>query len=430
MLPGIAGDVNPDLPATSFGLSAGSALGTLWRKLSPDSVPDHHPMSEPIVSSADRRLGSGWVSGALSVVLASIGLLAVACFHFPSYLTIPEVRSYYPLPIVRAALHVVLVLAFLLGLLSIMLRQNKTLGVLGIGVVLAAALLGGSRVQLDGELKDDYYLGLDYALLILIVYSFVFIPLEKLFGRLEQSVFRYGWQIDLTYFFISTLLVQITTYLTVQPAFVLFDWAVNPAAQGWVRSQPGWLQFLEIMFLADLVQYWVHRLFHVIPWLWRFHAIHHSASVMDWMAGNRLHIVDLAATRSLIFVPAYILGFSDLPLFLYIVFVAVESVFIHSNLNFRFGWLRYVIATPQFHHWHHGCEAEAIDKNFAVHFPVLDMLFGTFHLPEDRWPAEYGVRNNDVPENYFSQWLYPFRRRQSPTSANPTATGSSDLESH
>lgn len=51
----------------------------------------------------------------------------------------------------------------------------------------------------------------------------------------------------------------------------------------------------------------------------------------------------------------------------YIVFVSLHSVFIHANLGFRFGWLRYVFATPQFHHWHHGAEPEAIDKNFAVH---------------------------------------------------------------
>ena len=73
-----------------------------------------------------------------------------------------------------------------------------------------------------------------------------------------------------------------------------------------------WLQFLEIMLLADLVQYWVHRMFHQIPWLWKFHAVHHSAEVMDWMAGNRLHLVDLALTRSLIYIPSFILGFDDL----------------------------------------------------------------------------------------------------------------------
>src|SRR5262249_38277327 len=162
--------------------------------------------------------------------------------------------------------------------------------------------------------------------------------------------------------FVSTLLVQLTTYLTLQPAVVLFGWAANPAVQGFVQSQPYWMQYFEIMFFADFVQYWVHRLFHEISWLWKFHAVHHSAKVMDWMAGNRLHFSDAALARSVFFVPAFVLAYSEPPMIVYIVFVALHSVFIHANLRFEFGWWRYLFATPQFHHWHHGMETEAIDK--------------------------------------------------------------------
>ncbi|MBU6238595.1 MAG: sterol desaturase family protein [Planctomycetes bacterium] len=357
-----------------------------------------------------KEFGKGWISGTASVSLAVIGLMAVFCFHFPSYLTIPDVRAFYPVPWIRLALHLVLVSAFLLGLTSVMLRHNKTLGMVGMGIVAIAALLGGSRVEIDESLQDDFYLGLDYALLILIVYSLIFIPMEKLFGRLKQSVFRDGWRLDATYFFISTMLVQLTTYLTLKPAFVLFSWAQFPAVQEVVRSQPSLLQFFEIMLLADLVQYWVHRLFHQIPWLWKFHAVHHSAEVMDWMAGNRLHLVDLALTRGLIYIPSFILGFDEFPMYAYIVFVSLHSVFIHANLGFHLGWWRYIFATPQFHHWHHGAEEEAIDKNFAVHFPVLDMIFGTFFMPGKRWPKSYGVHNETVPRSFLKQLFYPFTR--------------------
>ncbi len=360
----------------------------------------------------DRKLGTGWISGTASVSLATIGLCAVFCFHFPSYLTIPEAREYYPIAWVRGLLHIILVSGFLLGLTSVMLRHSKILGMSGMGIVGLAALLGGSRVQLDTDLKSDWYLGLDYALLILIVYSLIFIPLEKLFGRLPQSVFRKGWRLDATYFFVSTMLVQLTTYLTLKPAVVLFGWADFPALHNFIRSQPGWLQFLEIMLLADLVQYWVHRMFHQVPWLWRFHAIHHSAEVMDWMAGNRLHIVDLALTRSLIYIPSFALGFDEMPMYAYIVFVSLHSVLIHANLGVKLGWWRFLFATPQFHHWHHGAEPEAIDKNFAVHVPLLDLLFGTFYLPGDRWPQSYGVFGEKVPDRFLSQLVYPFRRPQ------------------
>ena len=355
-----------------------------------------------------RHVGSGWITGTLSVVLAAVGLFSVLCFRYPSLLTLPEAREFYPLTVVRALLHVILVSAFLCGFVSVMLRNSKTLGLIGMGLVVVAAFLGGSRVQVGEHVDSPVYFGLDYVLIILILYSIIFIPLEKLFGRLQQQVFRYGWRVDLAYFFISTLLVQLTTYLTLRPAVGLFTWAIHPDVQSWISSQPYIIQFLEIMFLADLVQYWVHRAFHEVPWLWKFHAVHHSAKVMDWMAGNRIHIVELALTRSLIYIPAFVLGFSQGAMLAYIVFVAVHAVFIHANLGFKFGRWSQIFVTPRFHHWHHGKEAEAININYAIHFPVLDMLFGTYHLPDERWPKEYGVKNDDVPESYLKQWIYPF----------------------
>lgn len=359
-----------------------------------------------------RHFGSGWISGTLSVVLGTAGLLGVLCFHFPELLTVPDARAKYPLPVVRAVLHVVLVAGFLFGFASVMLRQNKTLGLAGMGLVLTAALLGGSRVEIGEVPGSSYYLGVDYFVLTLLLWSAAFVPLEKVFGRLDQGVFRKGWRVDLTYYFVGSLIVQLTTWLTLKPAMVLFDWAAHPGVQARIRSQPVWLQFLEVVVLADVVQYWVHRLFHVVPWLWKFHAVHHSTEVLDWMSGSRQHFVDLVVSRSAMYVPAYVLGFSDPAMFAYILFVAVDATFIHANLRFGFGPLRWLIATPQFHHWHHAVEREAIDKNFAVHLPVLDRLFGTYYMPGDRWPSGYGVHPNDVPPGYLAQWLYPFRRRK------------------
>jgi hypothetical protein len=90
---------------------------------------------------------------------------------------------------------------------------------------------------------------------------------------------------------------------------------------------------LGILVVADLTQYWVHRLFHTIPLLWRFHAVHHSAESMDWLAGARIHFVDIAVTRGISYIPIYLLGFAEAPFFAYIVFVSVQATFIHSNLR-------------------------------------------------------------------------------------------------
>jgi lathosterol oxidase len=363
-------------------------------------------------SRESRRLGHGWVSGVLAVALGAIGLGAVLCVRFPAWFTMPELRALYPLPYVRALLHLVLVAAFLLGAVSAGLRRRKVLGLGGMALTLAAALLGGSAAPVGDGTARGPFLGLDWFLLNLIGYSLVFVPLERLFAqRPDQALFRPAWRTDLAYFFVSSLFVQVTTLLTMKPAMVFFSWAASATLQAGIASQPFAVQFLEILFLTDLVQYWVHRLFHTVPALWRFHAVHHSAVTMDWLAGSRLHLVDVAVTRGLTYIPVYILGFGEGPLYAYVAFVSIQATFIHANVRFRFGWLRWLLATPQFHHWHHGAEAEAVDRNFAVHLPALDWIFGTFHLPKDRWPASYGLTNGSrVPDSWVRQFLHPWRR--------------------
>jgi sterol desaturase/sphingolipid hydroxylase (fatty acid hydroxylase superfamily) len=67
-----------------------------------------------------------------------------------------------------------------------------------------------------------------------------------------------------------------------------------------------------------------------------------------------------------------------------------------------------VIGTPQYHHWHHA--VEPIDKNFAIHLPIIDRLFGTLYLPKDEWPERYGIEGRPVPEGWGKQLLWPLRR--------------------
>jgi sterol desaturase/sphingolipid hydroxylase (fatty acid hydroxylase superfamily) len=360
--------------------------------------------------------GHGWISGVFSVALGVLGLGAVLCFHFPQFLTMPELRRLYPLPIIRAILHLVLVAAFLLGTVSVCLRYNKALGLTGIGLSLIAALLGGSQVAVEGELTDGPFLGLDWFLLNLMIYSAIYVPLERWFAlHPEQPIFRQGWRTDLSYFFLNTLLIQVMTLLTLQPAMVLFDWARHAELVRWVSSWPLVVQVVAVLLVADFTQYWVHRAFHAVPWLWRFHAIHHSAEALDWLAGSRLHIVDAVATRALTYVPIYVLGFSQTAIVIYVVVVVVQATFIHANVRWQFRPLRWLLATPAFHHWHHSAEPEAVDKNFAVHTPIWDKLFGTFYLP-DRWPGAYGLSGgNKVPLGWFAQLIFPFRKRRRKT---------------
>ena len=56
-------------------------------------------------------------------------------------------------------------------------------------------------------------------------------------------------------------------------------------------------------------------------------------------------------------------------------------------------------------------EKEAIDVNFAIHFPWLDKLFGTYYMPPKQWPSGYGIGGHPVPNGYWQQFLYPFKRK-------------------
>jgi sterol desaturase/sphingolipid hydroxylase (fatty acid hydroxylase superfamily) len=356
----------------------------------------------------ERGLGSGWISGTLAVVLACAGLGAVLCLHYPQLLTVPQARSVYDVRLIRLLVHLVLIGGFVLAIVSIVLRQQKVLGCTAISLVFIAVAFGGSQTQIRTDLSSDMYLGLDWFLISLILTGIVFVPIERILGNRDQPIFRSEWREDLLYFLISTLLVQGLTFLSMLPATTILkntDWSGFRHAVG---SQWLLVQFVEITLLTDLVQYWVHRVFHRVPWLWKFHAVHHSAQVMDWLASSRMHVVEIVLLRGLTVVPMYVLGFSNPAIYLYLVFVFFLSAMVHSNLRLKFRVLDRLLVTPRFHHWHHGIEKEAIDVNFAVHYPFLDWLFGTYHLPADgRWPNGYGI-SQTLPKGFHRQFVYPF----------------------
>jgi sterol desaturase/sphingolipid hydroxylase (fatty acid hydroxylase superfamily) len=356
------------------------------------------------------RFGSGWISGVLAVVFAALATGGVLCLLFPSLLTMPDAREYYPLPVVRFLIYAFLVGGFGLSTLSLLLRRSKALGLTALSLATVATLLGGSTAEIGALGGTAAYAGLDWFLLNVLVLALLFVPTERVFRRRDQPIFRPEWRTDLTHFAMSHLLVQVTVLLTLAPATVLFAWAVHPAVQQAVRAQPLLLQVVEVVIVADLAEYAVHRAFHRVPWLWRFHEIHHSARTLDWLAASRLHLVDIVVTRGLSFVPLYVLGFAPGAVYGYLVFVSFHAVFIHTNVRFRFRAIEWLLVTPRFHHWHHAAAPEAVDRNFAIHLPLIDRLFGTCYFPDGRWPEAYGLGNRTLPDGWLRHLTWPFRR--------------------
>jgi sterol desaturase/sphingolipid hydroxylase (fatty acid hydroxylase superfamily) len=355
------------------------------------------------------HLGQGWISGVLALTLSLVALTGVLCLHYPEILTVPMMREHANVQMVHLLLQAVLTVAFLFACTSLILRQNKALGFSAIMVVLASVSLGEVAAARHSVLSGRYYLGLDWFSLNLFLTGILYIPLERLFRRVDQTVFRFEWREDLFYFFVTSVLVQALTFLTLTPAMTLQAHLPHAAFFAWVAHQPLLFQIIEIMFFTDLVQYWVHRLFHRIPFLWGFHSIHHSAKAMDWMASSRMHFLEIVLLRGTTVIPMYALGFKPAAMYAYIFLVYLSSTYIHSNVKFDIEWLKPLIVTPRFHHWHHGIEKEAIDVNFAIHFSWIDRLFGTYHMPKSRWPQGYGI-SYDIPKGFWKQFLYPFQK--------------------
>ena len=358
------------------------------------------------------RVGEGRISGYLSVALGTLSLLAILCFMFPDYLTTPSLRSGYDLSVMRKLLAAGMVFSAGFGLLTFMLNRQKRLGALGIILTLVAVYLGGSSVQVGPRYDAPGYIGLDWFVLDLLASAATFVALEKLVPhRRDQPILRPEFWHDGRYFIFNHLVIGIFLFISVRAVPSLFAWSINAGLQEWFRSLPGIVQFLVVLVTADLMEYATHRAMHEVPALWRFHAVHHSVERMDWMAGSRLHFLEPLVTRTAVMLPAFVLGASDTPLLCYIVWAGFQAGLVHSNFGLDFGPFKYLIATPLFHHWHHGSDREAIDINYAAHLPLLDRLFGTYHMPPDRWPEHYGVVGDPLPKGIWRQFLYPFQRK-------------------
>jgi sterol desaturase/sphingolipid hydroxylase (fatty acid hydroxylase superfamily) len=138
--------------------------------------------------------------------------------------------------------------------------------------------------------------------------------------------------------------------------------------------------------------------------------VHHSVKTMDWLAGSRQHILKLICTRVGVLGALYVLGFEKSVMDWYIVIVGFQAVFNHANVHLPWGPLKYLIVTPDFHHWHHASDDAAIDKNYAAHFSFLDYLFGTAVKGQTGFPQAYGVKGDYMPEGFVRQQLSPFQR--------------------
>lgn len=249
----------------------------------------------------------------------------------------------------------------------------------------------------------------------LILLVILLVPLERLFALRKQKVLRRGFLTDLGYYFLSSLLPSRILALPLLALALGLQFTGPLTLHLWIADLPAWVRFAAALVIAEIGFYWGHRWMHG-AWLWRFHAVHHSAAEMDWLVNTRAHPVDLVFTRLCGYVPLYVIGLAQasgnsvdwVPLLVSLV-GSIWGYFIHANLRLRFGWLEHVVSTPAFHHWHHDNLGPVHShKNYAALLPWVDRLFGTFYLDKAKWPDAYGIAEpmaNGLPAQLAGPFL-------------------------
>ena len=233
----------------------------------------------------------------------------------------------------------------------------------------------------------------------------IFVPMEKLFAFRPQKVFRRGFLTDMTHLLVNNILITVGLLVAIVVAMIPFFWLrhLDVAA-----SMPPAVAVVVALLIVLFGQYWGHRLTHTVPLLWRFHSVHHSIEDMDWLASARLHPLDQVFTHGMVVIPLFLLGFNAAVFGGVVVFFTFLALFQHANVRIRFPVVRWVINTPEWHHWHHALDREAINKNFGT--PVIDKLFGTAYMPRGKYPVGFGTSEPVPPVGYVRQLAYPFTK--------------------
>lgn len=251
----------------------------------------------------------------------------------------------------------------------------------------------------------------------IIVLTTVFWLIERIFSANPGQVKSWkDLKTDLIYWMVTPLISKNITRIAIGLMLIAVFREDIPTIKSYLTHadtllsrQPFWLQAIQIILIGDFIGYWIHRAFHS-GWLWRFHLIHHSSVSLDWVSSVRLHPLNDLVMRLAQVTVILAMGYSPLAAAAYAPFLTFYAILLHANVNWSFGRLGLIIASPVFHRWHHTSENEGLDKNFAGLIPAYDMLFGTFYMPKGKMPEKFGLLDQQAPGGFFAQMLFPFRQ--------------------
>ncbi len=167
-------------------------------------------------------------------------------------------------------------------------------------------------------------------------------------------------------------------------------------------------QLVLAVLIAELGQYWMHRLGHV-SWLWRFHVSHHSSSRMNWLTGFRVHPFNMVYHHFAGVFILMLIGINEPVLLAYLTLSSVVNIFQHANAQFKHGLLNYVFSTNELHRWHHSTQAGEANTNYGAVTIVWDLVFDTYYNKRHQAPANLGLffGKNYPVNSYWRQLIAP-----------------------
>jgi sterol desaturase/sphingolipid hydroxylase (fatty acid hydroxylase superfamily) len=201
----------------------------------------------------------------------------------------------------------------------------------------------------------------------LVLMAGIFVPLEGWFARRPGPQSFRAIAIGSSLLFVDVLLLEAV-------AGPVLDTIAGFRGRA---AAPGVARLLAVFLLAELAGYWAHRLMHEVPWLWRFHRLHHEPQTVRWIDAWRQHPVDFVIHGIVVGLPGALLGASLSEVTLLVLMRKTYTTFLHANVDWRLAWLERCVVTPEYHQLHHRHDPRDHGRNFAGMFPLLDRVFGT-----------------------------------------------------
>ncbi len=182
----------------------------------------------------------------------------------------------------------------------------------------------------------------------------------------------------------------------------------------WIELSP-WIEGIIAVLVFDVFTYWWHRFNHTIPFLWRFHRVHHSDAEMDVTTANRFHFGEIVMSSVLRVPLMFLLGADLWMLALYELLMFPVVQFHHANIRLPDPVekaFRAVFASPVMHKIHHSDLMKETNSNYTSFFSFWDRLFGTFRMREHYEMIQLGLKEFREPEDeqFLGMLKIPFRK--------------------